>query len=217
MMRLHDESKSPLQQPHFINIMIDSIKNCYINLAPPYSSSSLFFSNTDNPTPPDKKKATTPRAYSVGISAPKYSAIIFPPINPSTIPTAGSKYFKSEAALDKIVYKLRNPMMANIFDEKTTRGLLVTPKTAGILSTAKTTSLISKAIMQMNKGVAFFTPSTIVKKLLPSNSSVESIKFLLNLTIAFSFMSSSSSSSSSGINVFAELYTRIPANTKRIA
>jgi len=86
------------------------------------TSISCVFSHTDSATPPDRQEATIPREIAVGISMPKYSAIIFDPINPRTIPTAGSKYFISEAAFERIVYRLRNPIIANIFEVKTIRG-----------------------------------------------------------------------------------------------
>ena len=82
----------------------------------------LRFSRTEAPTPPPSSVATTVSAILVGTSYPKYSAIIFDPINPNTIATAGSKYFKSAAAFDKIVYNERRPIIANILEEKITRG-----------------------------------------------------------------------------------------------
>mmetsp|Transcript_17230 Transcript_17230/g.41887 ORF Transcript_17230/g.41887 Transcript_17230/m.41887 type:complete len:233 (+) Transcript_17230:1303-2001(+) len=137
-------------------------------------------------------------------------------MKPSTTATALSRYSSSDANLDSIVYKLLNPMIANILDENTTKGFSVTPKTAGILSTANTTSLISTAIIHRSIGVAILIPSISVKNRSPSNLSVELMRLFENLTIWFS-LKSSSSSSSLPRRTFPELAIKIAANTKRTA
>mmetsp|Transcript_19895 Transcript_19895/g.43224 ORF Transcript_19895/g.43224 Transcript_19895/m.43224 type:complete len:257 (+) Transcript_19895:31-801(+) len=176
------------------------------------TSSSSLLSRMDAATPPPSIVTTTPRDNSVEIATPKYSAMSLPPINPNTTATALSRYFSSDAALDKIMYRLRSPIIANIFDEKTTRGFSVTPNMAGMLSTANTTSLISTAIMHNNIGVAVLTPSIWVKNRSPSNLSVDLKRLFANLTIALSLRSSSSSSSPE-ITLIA-LYIRTAENTR---
>mmetsp|Transcript_35314 Transcript_35314/g.54243 ORF Transcript_35314/g.54243 Transcript_35314/m.54243 type:complete len:203 (+) Transcript_35314:157-765(+) len=168
------------------------------------SSSSCLFSAMESMTPPPRTEATMGSATSVGILTPKYSAIIFAPMNPNTIATEGSRYLRSDAALERIVYSDRSPRIANMFDTRTIIGFSVTPNTAGILSTAKTMSLISNAIMQISKGVAFLTPLTSVKNRSPSYSSVESINRRLNRIIPLLLISSSSSSSSPPNSIFPE-------------
>ena len=79
-------------------------------------------SSKDNPIPDPSKLATTAKAMFVGTMYPKYSAIILLPIKPKTKATAGSRYFRSVAALLNTVYRLRSPIMAKILDENTTRG-----------------------------------------------------------------------------------------------
>ena len=51
----------------------------------------------------------------------------------------------------------RSPRMANMFEEKTMNGSVVTPKTAGTESTANTMSLSSMQVKTSRSGVAFFT------------------------------------------------------------
>ena len=102
-----------------------------------YACSSIafcFLDHNESPTPPLNIDATTAREATVGISYPKYSPISLAPTNPKTTATAGSRYSKSFAAFDNIVYRLRSPMIANMLEVKTTIGFCVgySGKTLGV-------------------------------------------------------------------------------------
>lgn len=86
----------------------------------------------DEPTPILSTLVTTARANDVGTWKPKNSKIILVPIKPKTIATAGSRYCRSVAALDSIVYRLRKPMIAKRFEEKTTSGFCVCDEGIGL-------------------------------------------------------------------------------------
>ena len=89
-------------------------------------------------------------------------------------------YLKDSNKLTTRKYMDLKPRMAKILDENTTKGDLVTDKTAGILSTAKRISVNSTMIKARNIGVAMIIPLYKKKKLLLYTSFVTGI-ILLNV------------------------------------
>ena len=107
-------------------------------------------------------------------------SIIFNPTNTKMNIKEKCTYLKDSNRLTTRKYMDLKPRMAKILDENTTKGDLVTDKTAGILSTAKRISVNSTMIKARNIGVAMIIPLFLIKKLLLYTSFVTGI-ILLNV------------------------------------